>query len=162
MRPPGTPPISERERQPRTRRRWSSEEDEVLRKYVAEHGKEDWHGAEKLLKRSGRGCFERWRYGLRSTVAEHPLTDEEKTILWQLYQRFGDSWCAIRRCIRRDNRFSAMRSEFDIKNYIEQVLLERAQDPNRNPNDVNDNDGNLEAPREDIDQNNEEAGSHGN
>ncbi|XP_020589715.1 myb-related protein 305-like [Phalaenopsis equestris] len=154
--------MSERERLSRRRRRWSSEEDEALRKYVAEHGEYDWGNAEELFKRRRSACYARWRYGLRSTVAQRPLTDEEKTILWQLYEKLGASWNAIRRRTQSDYRFPSARTELDIKNYIEQVLLERAQDPDRNQNDVNDNEGNLEAPGEDIDRNNEEAGSHAN
>ncbi|XP_020589676.1 transcription factor MYB114-like [Phalaenopsis equestris] len=154
--------MSEEERLSRRNTLWSPEEDEVLRKHVAEHGEYDWGNAEELFKRPRKACYARWRYGLRTTVTQHPLTDEEKTILWQLYEMLGANWAAIRRRTKGDNRFSVPRTEFDIRNYIYQVELEKAREHGFIPDDVNVNDGNLEAPGQDIDRHNEQGSSHGN
>ncbi|XP_020589685.1 transcription factor MYB114-like [Phalaenopsis equestris] len=159
---PRTLSISERERMSRRYMRWSSEEDELLRKYVEEHGEKNWRQVEYYFKRPKEACRDRWKYCLRSTVAQHPFTDEEKTRIRQLYHRFGANWDNLRRYTQGDPRFPTPRTVCDIKNYIDQVLLERAQDQDLNPDDVNDNNGNQEAPGEDFDRDNEEAGSPGN
>ncbi|XP_020589690.1 transcription factor MYB11-like isoform X2 [Phalaenopsis equestris] len=141
--------MSERRRLSRRMKQWTPEEDEVLRMYVAANGEYDWRGTERLLKRSRMGCRQRWRYNLRSTVTQHPLTDEEKTVIWQLYENLGARFDTIRR--RGDDRFPVVRTEFDIRSYVEQELLERVLGHGPIPNDVNDN-GELI-----IDRNNEEA-----
>ncbi|KAI9243651.1 hypothetical protein BY458DRAFT_551810 [Sporodiniella umbellata] len=84
---------------------WSPEEDDLLLKAIETHGK-DWVSVAALVpERSPTQCSYRWRRVLRyPNRNDQPLSDSEKTLLWEGYQMFGPNWQVIQKSYFPDRR----------------------------------------------------------
>ncbi|CAM8917531.1 unnamed protein product [Rhodiola kirilowii] len=62
---------------------WSSEEDQVLVSYIAQHGHGRWRSLPKLagLSRCGKSCRLRWTNYLRPDIKRGPFTEEEEKLV---------------------------------------------------------------------------------
>ncbi|CAL9748959.1 unnamed protein product [Musa acuminata subsp. burmannicoides] len=103
---------SEEEMEEIRRGPWTTEEDLVLIKYVAQHGEGRWNALARCagLKRTGKSCRLRWLNYLRPDVRRGNITPEEQLLILDLHSRWGNRWSKIAQCLpgRTDN---------EIKNY---------------------------------------------
>ena len=75
---------------------WTREEDEVVLKYVAEHGDKDWAKLALLLNgRTGKQCRERFKNHLDPNVHRSAWTPEEDQLLIDLHAQYGNQWTLI-------------------------------------------------------------------
>ncbi|GAU21647.1 hypothetical protein TSUD_251300 [Trifolium subterraneum] len=77
--------------------KWSLDEDNILRAYIADHGEKKWFSIHKMtsLRRSGDSCQERWMKTLRPGLKKGAFTEEEKKSVMELHNQLGDNWAAI-------------------------------------------------------------------
>lgn len=79
-----------------TRRKFTPEEDELLKNLVATFGPTDWQTiAQHLVSRSPRQCRERWKHYISPDVVTGNWTDEENQRLLQNYKDHGPQWAII-------------------------------------------------------------------
>lgn len=79
-----------------TRRKFTPEEDELLKNLVATFGPTDWQTiAQHLVSRSPRQCRERWKHYISPDVVTGNWTDEENQLLLQKYKDHGPQWAII-------------------------------------------------------------------
>jgi len=72
------------------------QEDELLRKLVAEHGARHWTKIASHMKgRVGKQCNERWHNHLAPELRKGPFTPEEDRILIQKQLEYGNKWAVI-------------------------------------------------------------------
>ncbi|CAH9144618.1 unnamed protein product [Cuscuta epithymum] len=85
---------------------WTKEEDELLKKLVAENGARNWPLlSQSIPGRSGKSCRFRWRNHLSPEVEHRPFTAEEDAVIVQAQAEIGNRWSAIARLLngRTDN-----------------------------------------------------------
>lgn len=107
---------------------WTPEEDELLLKYINQHGHGSWRSLPKLagLLRCGKSCRLRWTNYLRPDIKRGPFTVEEEKLVIQLHAILGNRWAAIAAQLpgRTDN---------EIKNlwntHLKKRLLNMGVDP---------------------------------
>ncbi|KAL8501338.1 hypothetical protein ACS0TY_020761 [Phlomoides rotata] len=92
---------------------WSPEEDATLKDFIHKHGiAGNWISLPQKagLKRCGKSCRLRWLNYLRPNIKHGEFTEEEDTIICNLYATIGSRWSIIAAQLpgRTDN---------DIKNY---------------------------------------------
>ncbi|KAL4031842.1 hypothetical protein IC575_010134 [Cucumis melo] len=92
---------------------WSPEEDAKLKDYIQKHGTGgNWISLPQKagLKRCGKSCRLRWLNYLRPDIKHGDFSEEEDTIICNLYTTIGSRWSVIAAQLpgRTDN---------DIKNY---------------------------------------------
>ena len=93
-----------------TRRKFTNEEDDLIRKLVAEHGEYCWHlVAMKIPGRTPRQCRERYNNNLKPDFITSEWTYEEDASLYMKYLEFGPQWTKI-------SQFFQGRSPATIKN----------------------------------------------
>lgn len=111
----------------KNRQAFSPNEDEALRKAVAQHGDTNWVKIASMMPhRNPRQCRERWRCYLRPELTNKQWTIEEDTILMNKYSELGPKWSAIA-------HFLPNRSEINIKSRFK--LLGKCMNiPNANQN----------------------------
>lgn len=80
-----------------TRGNWTAEEDEKLRKAVAEYGGRNWKRiAEQIPDRTDVQCLHRWQKVLRPGLIKGPWTPEEDQSVIDLVAKYGvKSWSFI-------------------------------------------------------------------
>lgn len=79
-----------------TRRKFTSEEDELIKKLVAEHGEFCWHlVATKIPGRTPRQCRERYNNNLKPDFITSEWTFEEDASLYLKYIELGPQWTLI-------------------------------------------------------------------
>lgn len=79
-----------------TRRKFTPEEDELLKNLVATFGPTDWQTiAQHLVSRSPRQCRERWKHYISPDVVTGNWTDEENQLLLQKFKDHGPQWAII-------------------------------------------------------------------
>eukprot|EP00038_Savillea_parva_P006758 m.165641 g.165641 ORF g.165641 m.165641 type:complete len:1809 (+) comp12588_c0_seq1:446-5872(+) len=72
------------------RRRWTEQEDNALRRAVAENGCKNWKNIAKTVgQRTVVQCMQRWHKVLDPTVHKGTWTPEEDTIMLQLIEKYG-------------------------------------------------------------------------
>ncbi|GAA0157237.1 DNA-binding transcription factor [Lithospermum erythrorhizon] len=115
------------------RGRWTTEEDEILTKYIQLHGEGSWRSLPKNagLLRCGKSCRLRWINYLRSDLKRGNFTAEEENLIIKLHATMGNRWSLIAGNLpgRTDN---------EIKNYwnshlsrkIDTFIRRRLADPN--------------------------------
>jgi len=72
--------------------KWSKEEDEILKAYLEKHGTRNWKEVSRNagLIRCGKSCRLRWYNHLRPDVKKGPFSEEEKTKVFQFFNKFGE------------------------------------------------------------------------
>ncbi|XP_072997550.1 transcription factor MYB11-like isoform X1 [Typha latifolia] len=102
--------------------RWSTDEDEILVKYIKEHGEGSWRSLPKNagLLRCGKSCRLRWINYLRADLKRGNITQEEEETIAKLHASFGNRWSLIAGHLpgRTDN---------EIKNYWNSHLSRRVK-----------------------------------
>lgn len=79
---------------------WSAEEDEVILKWVQDHGEKGWTKcAELVSRRSGKQCRERWSSSLNPALKKEGWTVQEKEVLIREYYKVGPKWAYIAQLI---------------------------------------------------------------
>lgn len=87
-------------RAPTAKRKFASEEDEVIRRMVRECGPDAWSAiADSLVSRSARQCRERWKHYLAPGLNIGPWAPHEDVILREQFAIFGPKWSAIREAL---------------------------------------------------------------
>lgn len=83
----------------RSRGKWTSEEDEVLRLSVLSHGGRNWKKISELLEgRTDVQCLHRWQKVLKPGLVKGPWTKEEDEKVVELVKEYGvKSWSFIAR-----------------------------------------------------------------
>ena len=91
---------------------WTVQEDECLRRLVAEHGEQAWALVASRMphERNNKQCRERWRNHLRPQCNKGPWTDAEDLMILEMVQQHGTKWAKISSLYLPD------RPENDIKN----------------------------------------------
>eukprot|EP01040_Poterioochromonas_malhamensis_P011847 gene11847-12923_t len=81
---------------------WTAEEDEKLRKAVAEFGGRNWKKiAEQIPDRTDVQCLHRWQKVLRPGLVKGPWTPEEDQLVTELVGKYGvKSWSFIARQLK--------------------------------------------------------------
>ena len=101
----------------RSKKLFTSEEDEMMRRLVQIHGEKAWKViAAALPGRSTRQCRERWRNYLSPSVRSMPWTVNDDQKLESLITQFGTQWARIA-------TFFEYRTDVNVKNRW--VLLKR-------------------------------------
>ena len=68
---------------------WNKEEDDILKKWVADNGPRHWNNCAKLIQeRTGKQCRERWRNCLNEGIKKGEWTAEENLLVLKLYDKF--------------------------------------------------------------------------
>ncbi|CAL4956983.1 unnamed protein product [Urochloa decumbens] len=105
------------------RGRWTKEEDEILARYIQEHGEGAWRSLPKNagLLRCGKSCRLRWINYLRADLKRGNISEEEEELIIKLHATLGNRWSLIAGHLpgRTDN---------EIKNYWNSHLSRRAAD----------------------------------
>ncbi|KAK9102250.1 hypothetical protein Sjap_019504 [Stephania japonica] len=92
---------------------WSPEEDSALKSYVQAHGTGgNWISLplKAGLNRCGKSCRLRWLNYLRPDIKHGGFTEEENTIICNLYKSIGSRWSVIASQLQG-------RTDNDVKNY---------------------------------------------
>ena len=75
---------------------WTREEDEVILKFVKDHGDKEWAKLALLLKgRTGKQCRERFKNHLDPNVEKKDWLEEDDNKLIELHKIHGNSWTKI-------------------------------------------------------------------
>jgi hypothetical protein len=89
-----------------TKGQFTSEEDQLIRDYVNDHGIHAWPKIITVLPhRSSKQCRERWFNSLDPEITKAPWTAEEDRLIFEAYVSNGPKWSQIARMIsgRSDN-----------------------------------------------------------
>merc|ERR1719440_1885947 len=97
--PPAKPMTKEEEREAK-KRPWTQEEDDTVRRLVAEQrgvdGANRWAEIAKYLPgRNGKQCRERWHNQLDPAIRKDPWTTEEDQVLLKAHAVYGNRWAEI-------------------------------------------------------------------
>ena len=109
---------------------WTSEEDQKLMAWVKSEGPTKWAQAAAFIKgRSGKQCRERWFNNLNPGVKKGNWNDEEDSLIFELYKKYGSSWSKIAKMIPG-------RTENAIKNRFYSTLRKLTADKKKLISDI--------------------------
>lgn len=98
------------------RKKFTKEEDNLIRQLIAKHGDKNWIIiANYLENRTPRQVRDRWKNYLSPAIKEEPWTCDDDVLLYQLYIQLGPRWAQIARVMRNHtensvkNRWGSMR-----------------------------------------------------
>ncbi|EAY12220.1 Myb-like DNA-binding domain containing protein [Trichomonas vaginalis G3] len=78
------------------RKRFTAEEDELLRKLAKDNNNKTWRDIAKHLPgRSATQCRDRYNQYLYPSVVSKPWTDQEDKIIVEKYRQYGPQWSKI-------------------------------------------------------------------
>ncbi|EAY07307.1 Myb-like DNA-binding domain containing protein [Trichomonas vaginalis G3] len=107
-----------------TRKRFSPEEDAILKKLVQVEGIKDWEEiSEQLPGRTSRQCRDRYNNYLFKEIVKRPWTPEEDRIIIEKNKIYGNSWSKIA-------QFLVGRSGNNVKNRWHKYLYNHYMDYN--------------------------------
>lgn len=124
------------------RQMFTTEEDEKLKKLVAEFGTGNWRIiSDHLPNRTPRQCRERYRNYLAPEIVNGTWTVEEDQLLRMKFQEYGPKWAIIsnffptRSEINIKNRWAVLGKRFNMsfKYFMKQQLLSRNSHNHRIP-----------------------------
>ena len=88
----------------RTNKKFSHEEDNLLKKLVSEYGESSWEDVAYHMKgRNTRQCHDRWVYYLSPKVSNAPWTEEDDKKLIRLAKELNGKWVQIAKRFRGRN-----------------------------------------------------------
>ncbi|XP_038698735.1 transcription factor MYB57-like [Tripterygium wilfordii] len=93
-------------------KKWTSEEDRMLKEYLVEHGEGKWASVahNSGLQRSANDCRKRWMNHLRPEVNHAEFTEEERETITRLHSKMGNRWSKIAKMLQG-------RTDDQIKSY---------------------------------------------
>ena len=75
---------------------WTEREDQLLIKWVKNHGACNWTKCSEYMKgRSGKQCREHWNNSLNPDLIKGKWTSEEDLLIMIFYKKYGGSWKKI-------------------------------------------------------------------
>uniref|UniRef100_A0A7N0RBY2 Uncharacterized protein n=3 Tax=Kalanchoe fedtschenkoi TaxID=63787 RepID=A0A7N0RBY2_KALFE len=79
------------------RGRWTAEEDQILIKYIQDHGEGSWRSLPKNagLMRCGKSCRLRWINYLRKDLKRGNISPQEEDLIIKLHAALGNRWSLI-------------------------------------------------------------------
>lgn len=92
--------------EPKTKRPWTQEEDDLLRALTEHHGVGLWATiAQHIPTRTGKQVRERWLNHLSPGVVKRPWSEEEDRVIIETHLRYGNAWSRIAKMLhgRSDN-----------------------------------------------------------
>ena len=115
-------------------RKWSTEEDETLYRFVTTCGASNWSKiADCLPRRTSKQCRERWHNHLDPCIERIEWTEEEDEKLMRIHEVYGNQWSKIKKHFegRSDNsirdRYNMMIRAANKKVRKEKKLLFKKQ-----------------------------------
>lgn len=107
--------------------RFSSEEDEQLKKLIKEYGTSEWELISQMMPgRNVRQVKERWLNYLKPDVNKNPWTKEEEELLIKLHDKYGNKWKQI--SLHFHNR-----TEINIKSKFQKMLRHNKKEMKKQP-----------------------------
>lgn len=92
------------------KKKFSPEEDRMLKALVEQYGTHSWKLIAELIKtRNCRQCRERWRNYLSQNISLEPWSPHEDQLLRQKYSEYGPQWTKIQ-------SFFTNRTDVNLKN----------------------------------------------
>ena len=109
------------EKKKRTNKKFSPQEDALLKKLVSEYGESSWEDIAFHMKgRNTRQCHDRWVYYLSPKVSNAPWTDEDDQKLIKLVKQLNGKWVQIAKRFRGrndtqiKNRWNTLKKHMDL------------------------------------------------
>ena len=106
-------PVIKRRSAPK--QKFSPEEDELLKKLVAEYGEFEWETiASKFNNRNARQCHDRWKFYVNPKINKAPFTEEEDCLLINLVSKYGGMWVQISKHFKNLNFLKIIKQKYWI------------------------------------------------
>ena len=110
---------------PILRKKFTEEEDELLKKAVEQNTDNDWYVISQCVpNRTTRQCHDRWALYLSPSINKKPWTEKEESFLMKMVRQYGKQWVTI--SLLFDGR-----TETQLKNKYN-ALLRRVNKKKRN------------------------------
>jgi hypothetical protein len=108
---------------------WTVQEDECLRRLVAEHGEQAWALVASRMphERNRKQCGERWRNHLRPHCNKGPWTDAEDLRILEMVQQHGTKWAEISSLCLPDRPGNDIKNRWHILARLHQHTANGAQ-----------------------------------
>ncbi|XP_027338613.1 transcription factor MYB114-like [Abrus precatorius] len=126
------------------KRAWSSEEDDILMKYVEVHGEGNWSDLPRRagLNRCGKCCKVRWLNYLKPAIDRRNISSDEEELIIKLHKLLGNRWSIIA------GRLPG-RTETEIENFWNIYLskkVEEMQENNKFPSTTTTTNSSVQSP----------------
>ena len=125
------------------KKKFTPEEDELLKKFVAQYGEHNWERIAALLgNRNARQCHDRWKFYINPKINKEPFTQEEDYLLINLVYQYGSMWVQIskhfknRSDVQMKNRWKTLQKQMNLQmpnynfitnSYKNQIPINRVQ-----------------------------------
>ena len=109
------------------RKRFSPEEDKLLKALVAGNRQKSWDQiAREMPGRTARQCRDRYKNYLSPTITKNPWTTQDDILLYQKFKEFGRQWAIIA-------KYFPGRTDIHIKNRWVTISHKLGIDPSIDP-----------------------------